>query len=114
MVKAAWVPRAGEVVRIDFNPTRGHEQAETRPAVVLSSQGFNDKSGRIVCIPCTTKVRGGPFEVQVSSLDRPGAALVDQIRTLDWRHRGAVAIGFASHGELAEIRAKLQALLGLK
>ena len=114
MVKPAWVPRAGEVVRIDFNPTRGHEQAELRPAVVLSNQGFNDKTSRVVCVPCTTNTKGYPFEVGLGGLDRPSAALVDQIRTLDWRERRAVAFGFASGAELAEIRGKLQALLGLK
>lgn len=110
----AWVPKAGEVIRVDFSPTRGHEQAESRPAVVLSNQGFNDKSGRVVCVPCTTKLKGNPFEVLISGLDRPSAALVDQVRALYWRDRRAMAAGFASATELAEIRAKLQALLGMK
>jgi mRNA interferase MazF len=114
MVSAPWVPRAGEVVRIDFSPTRGHEQAAPRPAVVLSHHGFNDKSSRIVCVPCTTKLKGYPFEVAISELQRPSAALVDQIRTLDWRERGASSAGFTTAAELAEIRAKLQSLLGLR
>jgi mRNA interferase MazF len=114
MVSPSWVPRAGELVRIDFSPTRGHEQAEPRPAVVLSHQGFNDKSSRIVCVPCTTKLKGYPFEVAISQLPKPSAALVDQIRTLDWRDRQASSAGFATATELAEIRAKLQSLLGLR
>jgi len=114
MVKPAWVPRAGEVIRIDFNPTRGREQAELRPAVVLSNQGFNDKTSRVVCIPCTTKAKGYPFEVELSTLGQPCVALSDQIRTLDWRERRAIATAFVTAQELAEIRAKLQALLGLK
>jgi len=107
-----WVPRPSEIVRIDFNPTRGHEQANLRPAVVLSHQGFNDRTGLAVCIPVTTKRKGFPFEVSISGLQEPSAALTHQLRTLDWRERGAVATGFATDAEMAEIRAKVGALLG--
>ncbi|WP_057972984.1 type II toxin-antitoxin system PemK/MazF family toxin [Lysobacter antibioticus] len=102
-----------EVVQIDFSPIRGHEQANLRPAVVLSSQGFNDKTGLIVCIPCTTKIKGNPFEVVLTSLREPSAALTYHIRTLDWRDRQAFSVGFVSSAEIDEIRGKVIAVLGL-
>lgn len=114
MVSRPWVPRASEIVRIDFNPTKGHEQAHDRPAVVLSNQGFNDKSGLLVCVPCTTKIKGNPFEVRISGLNEPTAALSHQIRTMDWRERGAVLIGVASAAEMAEILGKIQSLIGIR
>ena len=108
-----WVPRPGEVIRLDFNPVAGHEQGNVRPAVVLSNQGFNDKSSLLVCVPCTTKIKGYPFEVTIAALPEPSVALAHQIRTLDWRNRHAVSVTYVSAVEIAEIREKLKALLGL-
>lgn len=113
MVNRPWVPRPSELVRINFNPIAGHEQANVRPAVVLSAQGFNDKSDLLVCVPCTTKIKGHPFEVAIAGLTEPSVALSHHIRTLDWRQRQAVSIGFAAADEMAEIRQKIQALLGI-
>jgi mRNA interferase MazF len=112
-VNRPWVPRASEIIQIDFSPTVGHEQANLRPAVVLSNQGFNDRSGLLVCIPCTTSIKGGPFEVAISGLQRPSVALTHQMRTMDWRNRGAYSLGLATNAEMAEIRLLIQALLGI-
>ena len=114
MVSKPWVPRPGEIIRIDFNPIRGHEQANDRPAVVLSNQGFNDKTGLVVCAPCTTKIKGHPFEVLISGLNEPSAALTHHLRSLDWRERKAIAFGKVSAGEMSDILAKVQALIGIK
>ena len=37
MVKRGYVPDRMDIVWIDLNPTRGHEQANVRPVLVLSS-----------------------------------------------------------------------------
>jgi mRNA interferase MazF len=108
------VPKPSDIIRIDFNPIRGHEQANDRPAVVLSHQGFNDKSGLVVCLPCTTRLKGHPFEVVLAGLNQPTAALTHQIRTLDWRERNAIALGKASAAEMSDILGKVQALIGIK
>ena len=113
MAGRPWVPRLSEIVQIDFSPTQGHEQANLRPAVVLSGQGFNDKMGLIVCIPCTTKIKGNPFEVVLAGLKEPTAALTQQIRTLDWRERRAYNLGFASDSEIDDIRRKVLSILSL-
>lgn len=46
-----YIPVAGDVVWIDFNPQSGHEQAGRRPAVVLSPWSYN-RSGRKLAIFC--------------------------------------------------------------
>lgn len=107
-----WVPRPSEVVLIDFSPASGHEQANRRPAVVLSHQGFNDRLGLIVCVAVTTKLKGNPFEVVLTGLPERSAALSHQLRTLDWRAREARPFGFASTAEMQELRGKLGALIG--
>lgn len=42
----------------------------------------------------------------------PSAVLADQVKSLDWRKRSATRKGTISATELAEVRAKLRALIG--
>jgi mRNA interferase MazF len=111
VVARAWVPEAGEIVWLQFNPQAGHEQAGHRPAVVLSPIAYNAKTGLMLCVPLTTRVKGYPFEVVVKS-GKGSVALADQVKCLDWRARKAVKKGKASGAELEEIRGKLRALVG--
>lgn len=106
----AYVPEAGDLVWLQFSPQAGHEQAGHRPAVVLSSAAYN-RIGLMLCCPLTTKLKGYPFEVLLAG-SKPSAALADQVKSLDWRARGAQRKGKVSEGELAEIRAKARALIG--
>ncbi|MGH8183700.1 MAG: endoribonuclease MazF [Rhodanobacteraceae bacterium] len=105
-----YVPDAGDVVRLQFNPQAGHEQAGHRPALVLSPAVYNGKTGLMLCCPMTTHVKGYPFEVQVAA-GREGVALADQVKSLDWKVRKAKRKGKATADELAEARAKAVALI---
>lgn len=105
------VPDAGDLVWLHFDPQAGHEQVGHRPALVLSPASYNGKTGLMVCCPMTTQVKGYPFEVLIAG-ERPSAALADQVKSLDWVARRAVRKGHASPEELAEVRAKIVALLG--
>jgi mRNA interferase MazF len=41
---------------VDFDPTRGHEQAGKRPALVLSTDRFNQSmAGLVIVLPLTSK-----------------------------------------------------------
>lgn len=111
MVARGWVPEAGDIIWLNFDPQAGHEQAGHRPAVVLSPATYNFKTGLMLCVPLTTRVKGYPFEVAVAG-NRGGVALADQIKSLDWRARKAVRKGKASAAELEAIRARVRALVG--
>jgi mRNA interferase MazF len=106
-----YVPDAGDVVWLNFHPQAGHEQAGYRPAAVLSPAAYNAAAGLMVCCPMTTKIKGYPFEVLVAG-PIPSAVLADQVKSLDWRKRRARRKGSLSPAELAEVRAKLRALIG--
>ena len=59
-------PRRGEVWFVDLNPTRGHEQAGRRPALIVSVDAFNrGKAGLVFIVPLTTRFRGLPTHVEV-------------------------------------------------
>ncbi|MFS1310452.1 endoribonuclease MazF [Klebsiella pneumoniae] len=105
-----FVPDAGDLIWINFDPVEGHEQGGHRPAVVLSPFAYNNKTGLLLCVPCTTKVKGYPFEVELPG-ERDGVALADQITCVDWRARKVEKKGKVATGELSEIRAKAKALI---
>lgn len=106
-----FVPDAGDLIWINFDPVEGHEQGGHRPAVVLSPFAYNNKTGLLLCVPCTIKVKGYPFEVELPG-ERDGVALADQITCVDWRARKVEKKGKVATGELSEIRAKAKALIG--
>ena len=109
---AAWVPDSGDIVWVNFDPQAGHEQAGHRPALVLSPARYNGLRGMMLCCPLTTKLKGYPFEVVISQ-NPPSAILADQIKNLDWRARKAKRKGEVTAAMLADVRAKLKALLQL-
>jgi mRNA interferase MazF len=107
----SYVPDAGDIVWLSFDPQAGHEQAGHRPAVVLSPSAYNAKTSLMICCPMTSQIKNYPFEVRIVGAS-PSAVLADQVKSLDWRKRGARRKGTISAAELAEVRAKIRALIG--
>lgn len=61
-----------------------------RPAIVLSAESYNRRSGMAVLCPITSKAKGYPFEVPLpSGLSISGVVLADQVKSLDWSARQA-------------------------
>jgi mRNA interferase MazF len=111
-VKRDYVPDAGDIVWLHFDPQAGHEQAGRRSALVLTPARYNGARGMMMCCPMTTKVKGYVFEVAISR--KPASAvLADQLKSLDWRARRATRKGAAEPRVLSEVRAKIRALLML-
>ncbi len=108
---SGYVPDAGDIVWLQFDPQAGREQAGHRPAIVLSPASYNGRAGMIVCCPTTTRIKGYPFEVALAGRP-PSVALADQVKSQDWRARNATRKGRVSAAELAEVRARLIALIG--
>lgn len=106
-----YIPQAGDIVWLNFTPQTGHEQAGHRPALVLSPQTYNQKTSLMFCCPITTHIKNYPFEVPIAG-DPASVVLADQVKSLDWRSRKAKRKGSVSPDELAEVRAKIIALIG--
>jgi mRNA interferase MazF len=106
-----YIPEAGDIVWLQFDPQAGHEQAGHRPAVVVSPASYNGKTGLMLCCPMTTQIKGYPFEVLIAG-SRPSAALSDQIKSLDWVARKASRKGQVLPIELEQIQKKVSVLIG--
>jgi mRNA interferase MazF len=113
---ARYVPQAGDIVWLNFTPrassvARRLDQAGHRPALVLSPAAYNDKTSLMICCPLTTQIKNYPFEVLIAGTPA-NVVLADQVKSLDWRARKATWKGTVSAEELAEVRAKILALIG--
>jgi len=107
-----YVPRCGDVVWITLNPQAGYEQAGRRPAVVLSPQSYNGKTGLAIFCPITNQIKGYPFEVIIpAGLSVAGVVLSDQVKSLDWRARNAELICTLPTETISEVLQKLGTLL---
>ena len=109
----AYVPEAGDVVWLEFDPQAGREQAGRRPAVVLTPEGYNKKTNLLVCCPLTTQIKGYPFEVLVEVDGVQSAILSDQVKSLDWKIRKAKYKNTVNPEALTEVRAKVKSLLSI-
>lgn len=97
---------------VTLNPQAGHEQAGRRPALVLSPNSYNAKTGLALLCPITSSVKGYPFEVLLpAGLPVAGAILSDQVKSLDWRIRNAELSCNLPAGIVSETLAKLNTLL---
>ena len=102
----------GYMVRINFTPHAGHEQASGRPAIVLSPGTYNSKSGLALFCPITSRIKGYPFEVVLPDTGAiKGVILTDQIKSLDWRARHAEFACRAGRRIVDEASGKVRAIL---
>jgi mRNA interferase MazF len=109
----SYVPKAGDLIWLEFDPQAGREQAGRRPAVVLTPEAYNKKTSLLICCPLTTQIKGYPFEVMVEIEGIQSAILSDQVKSLDWKIRKAKYKNKVRPEILAEVRAKAKSLLSI-
>lgn len=107
----AYVPDKGDVVWINLSPTRGHEQAGVKPALVLSPRTYNAKSGLMVSCPITSKIKGYPFEVRIQAKKISGVIITDQLKNLDWKARKVSFVEKAPRIVVAQTQELIKALV---
>lgn len=82
-----YIPKRGDIVWLEFSPQIGHEQSGFRPALIISGEIYNRKTGLCLAIPITSKIKGYPFEVNLKTKKVEGVILSDQIKSLDFKLR---------------------------
>jgi mRNA interferase MazF len=74
----------GDIIRLDFDPTLGHEQAGYRPAVVISRRMFNQRTGLVTICPITSTPRSYPTWIPLDGeTATTGFVLCEHIRTIN-------------------------------
>jgi mRNA interferase MazF len=89
-------PLRWAVVLVDLDPTRGHEQAGRRRALVVSYEAFH-RSGMATVCPITARQPKYPGEVPIpeghAGQTKDGLVLCHQVRTLDLSRATALEVG---------------------
>lgn len=107
----SYIPDRGDIVWIQMNPQAGREQSGHRPAFIVSPKSYNGKVGLALICPLTTQEKGYPFEVVMHGQRIHGTILADQVKSLDWRARGARFEEKAPVSVIADVLAKIEALI---
>lgn len=88
--------KQGDIIKINFNPQSGHEQAGYRPALVVSNNIINQNTNiAIVCPISNTKNEFRTFPLHIALDDRTkttGSVLCQHIKALDIKSRGYIFI----------------------
>ena len=83
------VIKQGQIIEINFNPQKGHEQRGHRPAIVVSNESFNKRTSVIWCCPITHTDRPYPLHIELpEGLKKTGFVLCDHLRSMDIEARG--------------------------
>jgi len=81
--------RRGEIWLADLNPTRGSEQAGTRPVLIFQNNSINRFTSTFLTIPLTTNLRRASLPTCTTirqgegGLAKDSVALCHQMRVLD-------------------------------
>jgi mRNA interferase MazF len=109
----SYVPEAGDLVWLTFDPQAGREQSGRRPALVISPASYNRKSELALVCPITSRVKKYPFEVPLpAGLPVSGMILADQVKSLDWLEGRAEFIVNPGRDLLEDVLGRLAPLLG--
>ena len=109
-----YVPEAGDIAWLDFDPQAGREQAKRRPALVLTDQAYNRASGLVVVCPLSSKRKPYPFALPVAVDKIEGSVLVDHLKSIDWAARKAAYHSKADPALLNKVRAYIAVLLRIR
>lgn len=80
MVKS-YIPKIQDIVYVDFNPIKGHEQIGVRPAIVISNNDFNKFTKMAILCPITSNTKEFPTHYLLKNTKKiKGSVLCEHLR----------------------------------
>jgi len=81
------VPMQGDIIKINLDPKKGHEQAGYRPYICLSNKLISDYANIAVFAPISNTKRKYPLYLPLQKTKTTGCVLLDQLVTIDYNAR---------------------------
>lgn len=110
--------RRGDVFYVNLDPTKGSEQAGTRPVLVIQNDVGNEYAPTVIIAPLTTRSFSKlyPTNVNISArtagLKENSTVLLSQIRTID-KNRLERRVGRLPLDFMRQVDEAIKASLGL-
>lgn len=99
-----YIPKIGDLVYLDFNPTKGHEQKGIRPALVISNNIFNTLTFMVIVCPITTNIKKFPTHYILNNTKKiKGAILCEHLRSIDYDTRNIKYVEKLSEEDLENV-----------
>ena len=99
-----YIPKQGDIIYIDLNPTKGHEQKGQRPAIVISNNIFNQHTKMAIVCPITSNTKEYPTHYLLEDSKKiKGSVLCEHMRSIDYEERKVKYIEKASNNDLISI-----------
>lgn len=110
-------PSRGEIWTVNLEPTKGHEQGKTRPALIISADGINkSRAELVIVIPVGSKDKKVPSHVKIEppegGVDVTSYIMCEHIRSVSTK-RLVELWGTVSVPTLQEVATKLKIVLRL-
>ena len=103
MVKK-YIPEQGDIVYLNLEPTKGHEQSGIRPAVVISNNVFNKNTKMAIVCPITSNDKEFPTHYKLEDTTKiHGSVLCEHIRSIDYEFRNLKFIEKLSNNDYISI-----------
>ena len=108
--------RRGDIFLVSLDPTSGHEQQGTRPALVITPDHYNRLTNAPIVAPITSggqfaRIAGLTVSLSGFGIQTSGVIRRDQLRTIDLRSRGARYLESVPNALVQEVLEKVIALL---
>ena len=111
MVKK-YIPEQGDIVFLDFNPIKGHEQSGFRPAIVISTNVFNQNTKMVIVCPITSNEKEFPTHYILEDTKKVhGSVLCEHIRSIDYEIRNLKFVEKLSENNFISIITLLNACI---
>lgn len=107
----------GDIVSLNFDPSRGHEPAGRHFAVVISPWKVNSVCSLTLLAPITSRDNGYPLHVPVAAgNDVYGFVQCEALRSVDLDSRGGTTevVGFLDDETLSEVLTRIRIVVGLE
>lgn len=96
--------KQGDIIKLNFDPQSGHEQAGYRPALVVSNDVYNQKTNLVIVCPISNTPNNFPLHVKLDSRTATtGSILCQHIKALDAVSRGYVFVEHLPEDILQEV-----------
>ncbi|MDR0974687.1 MAG: type II toxin-antitoxin system PemK/MazF family toxin [Ruminococcus sp.] len=95
--------KQGDIIKTNFDPVIGHEQAGYRPALVVSNFSYSKATNTTYVCPITNTFRNSPLHVKLENHKTTGYIMCDQLRAIDLSNRNYTITDSVSPETLDEV-----------